>query len=84
MKRSSITVLFVLLVCAVALGFYRGWFSLSSHGSDTGSNQVNVNLTVDGGKMQEDAETVKNKATEFAGGAADGANKLGDRATDNK
>lgn len=84
MKRSSITVVLVLLVCAVVLGFYRGWFSLSSHGSDTGSKQVNVNLTVDGDKMREDAETVKKKATELTGGAADRANAIGDTATDNK
>lgn len=84
MKRSSITVLFVLLVCVAALGFHRGWFSLSSHGPDAGSNKVNVNLTVDQGKMQEDAETLKSKAAEFAGKAAEGANELGDRGNNNK
>ena len=83
MNRSSITVLFVLLVCVVALGFYRGWFSLSSHGPDAGSNKVNVNLTVDQGKMQEDAETLKNKAAEFAGKAAEEPNDLGGRAKGN-
>ena len=44
MKRSIITVLIVLCVCVVALGFYRGWFALSSHGPDAGNNKVNVNF----------------------------------------
>ena len=83
MNRSSITVLFVLLVCVVALGFYRGWFSLSSHGPDAGSNKVNVNLTVDQGKMQEDAEALKNKAAEFAGKTTEGTNELSGRTKDN-
>jgi hypothetical protein len=83
MNRSSITVLFVLLVCVVALGFYRGWFSLSSHGPDAGSNKVNVNLTVDQGKMQEDAEALKHKAAEFAGKSAEGTNELGGQTKDN-
>ncbi len=84
MRRSSITVLFVSLVCVVSLGFYRGWFSLSNRGPDTGSNKVNINLTVDQGKMQEHAEAVKNKATELAGRAAEGTNELGDPAKVNK
>jgi len=84
MRRSSITVLFVLLICVVALGFYRGWFTLSSHNPDAGNNQVNVNLKLDGGKIQEDAEAVKNKATELAGRATEGATEPSNPATDNK
>ena len=67
MNRSVITVLLVLLVGVVALGFYRGWFALSSRSPEAGSNKVNVNLTVDRDKMQEDAETVKKKAAELTG-----------------
>jgi peptidoglycan hydrolase CwlO-like protein len=78
MRRSSITVVLVLLVCAIAIGFYRGWFTLSSHNPDAGTNKVNVNLTVDQGKMQEDVETLKNKAAELAGKAAEGTNELVD------
>ena len=83
MNRSYISVLFVLFLCVVAVGFYRGWFTLSSPSPDTGSNKVNVNLTVDQGKMQEDAETLKNKAAEFAGKAAEEPNDLGGRAKGN-
>jgi hypothetical protein len=69
MNRKFITVLFVLLLCTVAVGFYRGWFTLSSGSSDAGSNKVNVNLSLDQGKMQEDAETVKDKVAELTGKA---------------
>ena len=65
MKR-SITFVLVLIVCVAAVGFYRGWFTLSSK-PEEGSNKVDVNLTMDRGKMEQDAETVKEKTTEFVG-----------------
>jgi hypothetical protein len=71
MNRTVITVLLVLLVGVVAVGFYRGWFALSSRGREAGSNKVNINLTVDQDKMQEDAETVKQKAAELTGKATE-------------
>ena len=75
MNRSIITVLFVLLICVVAVGFYRGWFTLSSRSADAGSNKVNVSLTVDKGKMQEDVELVKNKGTELTHKVTDPATR---------
>ena len=65
MKRSFFTFLFVLIICAVAVGFYRGWFVLSTRDLDSGDNKVNVNLTVDPDKMKEDARSVKDKASEL-------------------
>ena len=62
--KKLFAVLFVLVVCVVAIGFYRGWFALSSSNVDDGSNKVNVNLTVDKDKMQDDAKAVKKKTTE--------------------
>ena len=76
------SLLFVLLVGVVALGFYRGWFALSSRRPDTGSDKVNVNLTVDRGKMQEDAEAVKNKATQLAGSVTEEVKGPGDLTRD--
>ena len=68
MRRSSFAVVVVvLLVCVVAFGFYRGWFTLSSRSPDAGSNKVDVNLTMDRDKIEEYAETVKEKTTEFVG-----------------
>jgi hypothetical protein len=77
MKRSFFPVLIVLIICVVALGFYRGWFTLSSGSPDKGSHKVDVNLTMDRDKIEEDAETVKKKATEFTGKVTEEAHKLG-------
>lgn len=55
-------VLFVLLLVVVVVGFFRGWFVLTSNSRDE-DNKVNVNLTVDPDKVKEDAEKVQDKAT---------------------
>ncbi|HZL88880.1 MAG TPA: hypothetical protein VFB96_10945 [Pirellulaceae bacterium] len=62
--KKLLAVLIVLVLLVIGVGFYRGWFALSSPDADKG-NKVNVNLTVDGDKMQEDAEAVKKKAAEL-------------------
>ena len=74
--------LIVVVICVVAVGFYRSWFTLSSPSSDTESHKVNVNLTVDPDKVKADAETVKEKAAELTGQATERANELVDPATD--
>jgi hypothetical protein len=81
-KMTFVKVLAVLVLCVVGFGFYRGWFVLSSPGRGTESNKVNVNLSMDGDKVKEDAETVKDKTVELTGKATDGAKDLGDQATD--
>lgn len=60
-----IKVLLVLALVVAVLGFYRGWFSLSSRGRDAESNKVNVKLTVDPDKMRDDAEKVTEKTAEL-------------------
>jgi hypothetical protein len=74
MKVRLVTVLFVLILCVVGIGFYRGWFALSSNGPGTGDGKVNISLTVDPDKAKQDAEKVKDKATEL-GDRAKGAVK---------
>ena len=69
--RRLFAVLIVIAVVVVGIGFLRGWFTLSSPGSDKGSNQVNVNLATDTGKIKEDAEIVKDKAAELTGSVSD-------------
>jgi len=59
--------LLVLALCVAVLGVYRGWFSLSSYSRDAESNKINVNLTVDPGKMKDDAEKLKDKTTALTG-----------------
>jgi len=75
MSRRPTKVLLVLFLCVVAIGFYRHWFALSNS-RDTQSNKVNINLTVDPDRVQEDAETVKEKATELTGKITEEAKEL--------
>jgi hypothetical protein len=46
-------VLLLIVACVVGLGFYRGWFHLTS---DTAAGKSNVTLTVEKDKMQQDKE----------------------------
>ena len=69
MKRLR-TVLAVLAILVVAVGFYRGWFTLSSTSSNAESHKVNVNLAVDPDKVKSDAETVTDKASQAFGNPA--------------
>lgn len=71
MSRSRIAVVFVLLLaCVVAFGFYRGWFALSTR-PDDGSKKVDIELTMDRGKMEQDAEAVKKEASALVGKVKD-------------
>ena len=73
MRKSSLfNVVLVLALLLVGVGFYRGWFTLSSHRDSVGGNQVDVNLKVDPDKAKADAEAVKAKAKDLAESAADG------------
>lgn len=79
MKRLFGTLL-LLLICVAGVGFYRGWFSVSTHGTDGENHNVDVNLSVDTDKVKADAETVKEKAVELTHEAGSEASKLGDQA----
>ena len=62
--RSLIKVLVVLLICLAGIGFYRGWFSFSKPNADTEGNKVNVNMSVDKGKMKSDVKRAEEKIKE--------------------
>jgi cell division protein FtsX len=72
MKRIAM-VLFVLILCVVGFGFYRGWFSLSSSKSGAGSNQVNISLTVDPDRMKADSQLAKKSTVEPVAQVTQGA-----------
>jgi hypothetical protein len=76
------SVLVVLAILAVGLGFYRGWFALSSPAPEAGSSKVNVNLATDPDKMKQDVQTAKDKATELTGGVTEDG-KVDGQANDN-
>lgn len=77
-----VKVLMVLTLGVVGLGFYQGWFVVSSPSHDPESSKVNINLTVDPDKVKEDAQAVKDKTKELTGKAAEGAKELGGKAKD--
>ena len=70
MRRLS-AVLVVIAILVVGLGFYRGWFALSRPAPEAGSGTVNINFATDKVKIQQDAQTVRDKATELTGGVSD-------------
>jgi hypothetical protein len=75
-KSAIAEVLLMLTLCLIAVAFYRGWFTLSSETSDARPNKVDVNLTVDRDKVNEDAQSVKEKATKLTGEATEEAKEL--------
>ncbi len=72
--RTLIAVLFVLALVVVGVGFFRGWFTVSTPAAKEG-NKVNVNLEVDRDKMQDDADKVKRKASELTDKVSGGDKK---------
>lgn len=81
--KTLMKMLFVLAICIAVLGFYRGWFSLSSSGRGAEDNRINVTLTVDPDKMKENAEKVEEKTAELTDKAAAQVKELGDQAKGN-
>lgn len=64
-------IVLVLIVAGVAgLGFYRGWFDLTS---DRGTDKSNVTLTVDRDKMKEDKQKAVDKVQDLGHQAKDRA-----------
>jgi len=72
------------VLCVVAIGFYRSWFAVSSQSPNAESHQVDINLTVDPDKVKADAEIVKDKAAELTGRATEKAHELVDQPSDSK
>lgn len=56
--RAFLFVVVLLLVGIAGLGFYRGWFQLSSD-RDNAEHKVNTTFTVDKDKIREDKEKVQ-------------------------
>ncbi len=66
--------LFLLLVVLACFGFYRGWFSLSTQNASDRSRKVDVNLSVDGDKLESDTNAAKEKIRELTSGDKTQAN----------
>ena len=58
--------LILLLVGIICLGFYQGWFHITTHNTDqTHEIKSSVTVTVDKDKIKADEEKVKEKVGEF-------------------
>ena len=67
--RSFLVVLVLLVVGAVGLGFYRGWFQVST---SSAPGKTNATITVDREKINADQE-------KFKKGLQEAAHKVGER-----
>jgi hypothetical protein len=63
-------VLLLLVVGVAALGFYRGWFSLTTAG-EAGHGPKEIELKIDQDKMKTDVQNVKHKVSPGAAQAED-------------
>ena len=73
--RAILVVVVLLLVGIAGLGFYRGWFQISSDRDNT-DHKVNTTFTVDEDKIREDKEKVQelgHQAKEKTGDAVEQA-----------
>ncbi len=50
----------IILVVAVGVGFFRGWFSMSTNKEVIG-NKLDVNFKLDADKMKKDANALEEK-----------------------
>ncbi|HUT08911.1 MAG TPA: hypothetical protein VMY42_00300 [Thermoguttaceae bacterium] len=64
--KTLLVVAVLLLVGIAGLGFYQGWFHLSTNSTDQKSSTT---ITVDKEKIQEDEQSVKEKVHDFGQGA---------------
>ena len=62
--RKLLTILLVLALVFVAVGFYMDWFNVSATSSG-GSGTTSVDLTIDKGKMKSDTDHAKQKVADL-------------------
>ncbi len=59
--------LLLVVVCLVAIGLYRGWFSMSKPVQDPQGEKVNISVSIDAGKVKADTAKVREKIAETVG-----------------
>ena len=67
--RKFLGTLVILVLIVAGVGFYRGWFGISG---DDQPGETNVELTIDKGKIKQDAEAASQKARELKDRLKDG------------
>jgi hypothetical protein len=63
-NRTSITMVVVVVLCAVGFAYGQGWFNRSSSGYETESNKVGTDQTIGQEKANEDAVQVTQTVSE--------------------
>jgi hypothetical protein len=63
--RKLLVVLLLLIVSVVGLGFYLGWFGVSTS-RDPNSGKTEVELTIDRDKMKSDTQKAQQQITDGA------------------
>lgn len=64
--RSLFSVIVLLLVVIVGVGFYQGWFHFSTNSSTDGMGQTSsATITVDRSKIRADEDKAKEKVAEL-------------------
>lgn len=71
--RRLFFLVFLVAIAVAAIGFYQGWFTLTT--STTVDGKQNVNITVDKDKMKSDEAKAKDKAKELGDKAKDKASE---------
>ncbi len=61
--RKFLGTLVILALIVAAVGFYRGWFDVST---DDQPGETNIEMTIDKDKIKQDAESAVEKARELA------------------
>lgn len=73
----TLLVVIVLLAAGIAgLGFYRGWFNLSTDNAD---QKPSATITVDKDKFRDDEQSAKEKVHDFGQEAKETAGELADK-----
>jgi hypothetical protein len=67
--RWLVKLLVVLVICVAAIGFYRGWFRLSSSRPGDHGEKVNVDvhMSMDKGKMKSDVQKAEGQVKKAGG-----------------
>ena len=73
MMKALFGAILLLVICIICLGFYQGWFHITTHGTDQKSSAT---ITVDKDKIRADESKAKEKMEEFGQKAKD---KTGER-----
>ena len=72
--RSFVVTLLVTIVVVIGVGFYLGWFGVSSTDS---ASETDVNITIDKAKMEEDTRKASEKAEEVGAAITERAKEMG-------